>query len=105
MITNGKGEGKAPEFKVILVGDSGVGKTCIVVRASKDYFQETAPSTIGFSFLKLNKNIEGQPIELLIWDTAGQERYKSIIQMYYRGAKAAIVVFDLTNKVRNWMWN
>jgi len=61
---------KSPEFKIIVVGNSGVGKTCIVSRASKDTFNESNP-TIGFAFQKLHKQIDNHKITLFIWDTAG----------------------------------
>eukprot|EP00347_Sterkiella_histriomuscorum_P007040 403350479 len=91
----GSANQKNPEFKVILVGSSGVGKTCLVTRASQDSFQESNP-TIGFAFQKLHKQVDEQNrITLFLWDTAGQERYKSIIKMYFRGAQIALIVYDV----------
>ncbi|TNV76141.1 hypothetical protein FGO68_gene2827 [Halteria grandinella] len=90
---------KTPEFKVILIGASGVGKTCIVMRAAKDQFQDQQNPTIGFAFQKLHKILDDDSkVQLFLWDTAGQERYKSIIQMYYRGAHCAIIVYDITSR-------
>ena len=78
--------------KVVIIGDSSVGKTCIIQQYLSSTFQETT-STIGACHFQ--KTIKDVPIE--IWDTAGQERFKSMIPMYYKGAKAIIVVFDITN--------
>ena len=61
---------KIPEFKIIMVGSSGVGKTCIALRAGKGIFQEQNP-TIGFAFQKLHREVDGQPMNLFVWDTAG----------------------------------
>ena len=76
-----------PEFKVILIGDSNVGKTSLIVRATKDTYagDGDTQNTIGFSFQKVLKKVFGKEIELFIWDTAGQEMYRSMIKMYYRG--------------------
>eukprot|EP00997_Jenningsia_sp_PLL12_P007126 NODE_3732_length_737_cov_66.498547_g3139_i0.p1 GENE.NODE_3732_length_737_cov_66.498547_g3139_i0~~NODE_3732_length_737_cov_66.498547_g3139_i0.p1 ORF type:complete len:113 (+),score=16.47 NODE_3732_length_737_cov_66.498547_g3139_i0:39-377(+) len=94
---NSLGSKDLPKFKVILVGDSGVGKTCIVQRAAQDLFEQSS-STIGFSFQKMQVHVDGKPVSLQLWDTAGQERYKSIIKMYYRNTQAAIIVFDITSE-------
>lgn len=107
---------KLPEFKVILLGASGVGKTCIVLRAAQDTYNEQNNPTIGFAFQKVHREIDGQRLSLFLWDTAGyvcllfallifvnrQERYKSIIQMYYRGAHCACIVFDVSSRVRSY---
>ena len=78
--------------KVVIIGDSSVGKTCIIQQYINSTFQETT-TTIGACHFQ--QTIKDIPIE--IWDTAGQERFKSMIPMYYKGAKAIIIVFDVTN--------
>ncbi|OHT16246.1 GTP-binding protein ypt5 [Tritrichomonas foetus] len=89
---------KAPEsFKIILVGDAGVGKTSIVMRFQHDIFLPDYQNTIGGSYI--TKIIEGEngPIGLNIWDTAGQEKYRSLVPMYTRGAAAALIIFDISD--------
>ena len=90
-------------FKVIFLGDSGVGKTSLIVRGTHGIF-EHQNSTIGFSFQRLKKN----NVDLMLWDTAGQEMYRSMVKMYYRGIHAAVIVYDISNKesflsVQNWI--
>jgi small GTP-binding protein len=97
-------------FKLILVGDSGVGKTCILVRFSEDAFNSTFISTIGIDFKIRTVDIEGKKIKLQIWDTAGQERFRSIMTCYYRGAMGIMLVYDVTaeksfDNIRNWIRN
>eukprot|EP00042_Codosiga_hollandica_P032601 m.209927 g.209927 ORF g.209927 m.209927 type:complete len:201 (-) comp53954_c0_seq2:163-765(-) len=84
-------------FKLLLIGDSAVGKTCILFRFSDDSFNTTFIATIGIDFKIRTIEIDGKKIKLQIWDTAGQERFKSMAPMYYRGAVAAVVVYDVTN--------
>jgi small GTP-binding protein len=84
-------------FKVVVVGDSGVGKTCIVNRAQHGTFSEETPMTVGAIVLHLHPP-SGTDVTFEIWDTAGQEAYRTLIPMYYRGAAAAIVCFDLTRR-------
>jgi len=82
--------------KLVLLGESSVGKSSIVLRMVRHEWTENQHPTIGASFFKLT--VPGdQPVHLDIWDTAGQERYRSLASMYYRGASAAIVVYDLTS--------
>lgn len=95
------------EVKVVIVGDSDVGKTSLSIRYCHGEFESNQP-TIGANFLKVRVVVEGTEISLQIWDTAGQERFRSMAPMYYRGAKAAICVFDVTNeesfhRVSSWM--
>ena len=85
------------ELKVVVVGVSGVGKTSICVRYVHNEFQDFSP-TIGASFLQKVVRVEKYPLCLQIWDTAGQERFRAMTPLYYRNAKAAIVVFDATNE-------
>ncbi|CAG2106640.1 unnamed protein product [Medioppia subpectinata] len=91
-------EAKNPTFKLVFIGDSGVGKTSLVERTVRNCFNESTDSTIGAAFqrfaLKANDNIT---VTYNIWDTAGQERYRSLGPIYYRGSDAAILVYDITN--------
>lgn len=89
---------KVCHFKLVLLGDSAVGKSCLVVRFVRDEFFEFQEPTIGAAFLTQTVSLENATVKFEIWDTAGQERYRSLAPMYYRGAAAAIVVFDITKK-------
>ncbi|XP_042640525.1 ras-related protein Rab-13 isoform X2 [Tyto alba] len=73
-------------FKLLLIGDSGVGKTCLIIRFAEDNFTSTYISTIGIDFKIRTVDIDGKKIKLQVWDTAGQERFKTITTAYYRGA-------------------
>ena len=84
-------------FKLILIGNSGVGKSCILQRYIKHTFEESYKCTIGVDFLMKSIVINGQTVKLQLWDTAGQEKYKSMVSSYYRGANVALIVFDITN--------
>ena len=94
MSDQGKGE------KLVFVGDSGVGKTCIITRFTKETFDINEISTTGASFA--TKTIEipetGETLDLNIWDTAGQERYKALTKIFFQGAKMAVLVYDITRK-------
>ena len=83
-----------------MIGDSGVGKTSIISRATTNvYDPDLTSSTIGFSFQKMFKEIENLGcLNLFIWDTAGQEMYRSMIKMYYRGIAVALVVYDVGDR-------
>lgn len=83
-------------WKVVLVGDSGVGKTNLLSRFTRNEFSAESKSTIGVEFATRNVNIKGKMVRAQIWDTAGQERYRAITSVYYRGAVGALVVYDLT---------
>ena len=85
-------------FKLIIVGDSNVGKTNIMSKYIKDQFNINSKSTIGVEFGTKILTIDNKKIKAQIWDTAGQERYKSITSAYYKGAKGAFIVYDITNK-------
>ena len=82
--------------KVVLLGESAVGKTSLATRFVNNQFSEFEESTIGAAFLSKALTINNKTIKFEIWDTAGQERYQSLAPMYYRGAKVGIIVFDLT---------
>lgn len=86
------------EVKVCIIGDTDVGKTSLSTRYCHGEFPENSTPTIGASFLQRRVAVENIEISLQIWDTAGQERFRSMAPMYYRGAKAAICVFDVTNE-------
>ena len=81
----------------MLVGDSGVGKSCLLLRFADDTFSESYISTIGVDFRFKTLSIDGKIVKLQIWDTAGQERFKTITSAYYRGADGVIMVFDKTS--------
>ena len=85
-------------FKVVLVGDSFVGKTNIMSKYLKNEFHEDSKSTVGVEFGSKQFIIENHKIKAQIWDTAGQERYKSITSAYYKGAKGVFVIYDISNK-------
>ena len=84
-------------FKLLLIGDSGVGKTCILFRFSDDAFNTTFISTIGIDFKIKTIELRGKKIKLQIWDTAGQERFHTITTSYYRGAMGIMLVYDIAN--------
>jgi len=85
------------QFKLVLLGESAVGKSSLVLRFVKGQFLEFQESTIGAAFLTQTVCLNDTTIKFEIWDTAGQERYHSLAPMYYRGAQAAIIVYDITN--------
>jgi small GTP-binding protein len=104
----GGGPNKTCPFKLVLLGESAVGKSSLVLRFVKGQFHEYQESTIGAAFLTQTICLDDTTVKFEIWDTAGQERYHSLAPMYYRGAQAAIVVYDITNqesfaKAKNWV--
>ena len=95
-------------FKILTIGESGVGKTCVLRRFVENKFLKNHLATIGIDFKTKNLNINGQEIKLKIWDTAGQERFRNITTQYYNGADGIVLVYDLTDeasfdKIRDWM--
>ncbi|XP_072291114.1 ras-related protein Rab-19 [Eucyclogobius newberryi] len=85
-------------FKIILVGDSNVGKTCVVRRFKSGMFIEKQQNTIGVDFTVRTLDIDGKKVKLQVWDTAGQERFRTITQSYYRSAHGAMVAYDITQQ-------
>ncbi|KAJ4705007.1 Ras-related protein like [Melia azedarach] len=97
-------------IKLLLIGDSGVGKSCLLLRFSDDSFTTSFITTIGIDFKIRTIELDGKRIKLQIWDTAGQERFRTITTAYYRGAMGILLVYDVTdessfNNIRNWMRN
>ncbi|KAL7313054.1 GTP-binding protein [Mucor circinelloides] len=97
-------------IKLLLIGDSGVGKSCLLLRFSDDSFTPSFITTIGIDFKIRTIELDGKRIKLQIWDTAGQERFRTITTAYYRGAMGILLVYDTTDErsfanVRNWFSN
>jgi len=95
-------------FKILLIGDSGVGKSCLLLRFADNSWTDTHISTIGVDFKIKTLEIDGKTVKLQIWDTAGQERFRTITSSYYRGAQGIILVYDCTDKesfnnVKQWI--
>ena len=96
------------KFKLLMIGDSGVGKSCLILRFSDDQFTSSFITTIGIDFKIKTVEILGKRIRLQLWDTAGQERFRTITNAYYRGADGILLVYDVTDdhsfmNIRNWM--
>ena len=85
-------------FKVVLIGDSGVGKSNLLSRFTRNEFCLESKSTIGVEFATRSVAVDGKTVKAQIWDTAGQERYRAITSAYYRGAVGALLVYDITKQ-------
>ena len=85
-------------FKVLLIGDSSVGKTSVLLRYVEDKFNAEFQTTIGVDFKVSTFNMNGKSIKLQLWDTAGQDRFKNIVASYYRGAHGILLMYDITNQ-------
>jgi len=97
-------------IKLLLLGDSGVGKSCLLLRFSDDSFTPSFITTIGIDFKIKTIALDGTRIKLQIWDTAGQERFRTITTAYYRGAMGILLIYDTTDEqsfqnIRNWIRN
>jgi Ras-related protein Rab-1A len=95
-------------FKLVLIGDSGVGKSCFLLRFADDTFSESYISTIGVDFRFRTLTVDGKAVKLQIWDTAGQERFRTITNAYYRGADGVLLFFDKTREesflhIKDWL--
>lgn len=95
-------------YKGVMIGDSGVGKTALLMRFCERVFEDNYVSTIGVDVKKRVLNVDGHKVKLQLWDTAGQERFRTITQSYYRGADGIVIVFDLTDmesftNVKHWV--
>lgn len=95
-------------FKLLLIGDSGVGKSCILLRFADDTFSESYISTIGVDFKIRTLTINGKRVKLQIWDTAGQERFRTLTTAYYRSAHGIVLVYDVNDRetffhIENWL--
>lgn len=86
-------------FKIVLIGDSGVGKSNLLSRFTRNEFCLESKSTIGVEFATRTLQVDGKTIKAQIWDTAGQERYRAITSAYYRGALGALLVYDVTKPI------
>lgn len=85
-------------IKLLLIGDSGVGKSCLLLRFTENNFNESYITTIGIDFKIREVDIDGQLCKLQIWDTAGQERFRTITSAYYRGAQGIALIYDVTSR-------
>ena len=95
-------------FKILILGDAGVGKSCLLLRYTDNTYKDGFISTIGVDFKLKQLELDGKQIRLKIWDTAGQERFRTITSSYYRGADGIILVYDVTDVnalegVRQWL--
>lgn len=99
MATNGREDEYDYLFKVVLIGDSGVGKSNLLSRFTRNEFNLESKSTIGVEFATKSIEVESKTIKAQIWDTAGQERYRAITSAYYRGAVGALLVYDISKKL------
>ena len=102
-------EKKSPSFKVLILGDPSVGKSCFLIRYTEDTFQDVYLSTIGMDSKYKNVDLgNGKSIRLQLWDTAGQDRFRSITRNLYKGASGIILIYDVTDRktfenVKNWV--
>ncbi|CAK9104258.1 Ras-related protein RABE1a (AtRABE1a) (Ras-related protein Rab8B) (AtRab8B) [Durusdinium trenchii] len=96
------------QIKLLMIGDSGVGKTCLLLRYANDSFSPTFLTTIGIDFKIKTITLDEKVIKLQIWDTAGQERFRTITTSYFRGAQGILLVYDVTDRgsfenISNWV--
>ena len=96
------------KLKILVVGESGVGKTNLINRFTKDYFANDTKSTVGVECIFKTYQVNNDIIKVVIWDTAGQERFKSLTSAYYKGSKGVLIVYDITKlqtfeKIEQWL--
>lgn len=96
--TSGRDMANLDQIKLLLIGDSGVGKSCCLLRFSEDSFMPSFITTIGIDFKIRTIELDGKRVKLQIWDTAGQERFRTITTAYYRGAMGILLVYDVTDE-------
>lgn len=96
--TQGSAKEIDANYKIVLIGDAGVGKTSMLLRFADDIFNQNPLSTIGVDFKIKTLKVDKKMIKMQCWDTAGQERYQSISQAYFRNANGCLAVFDITNR-------
>ena len=95
-------------LKIVIIGDTGVGKTNLLSRFARDTFDPSSRNTIGVDFFALDLQIDSKQVKVQFWDTAGQEKYRAISSAYYKNAHGAIIVYDVTSRasfsnVENWL--
>lgn len=95
----GDGRGEEYLFKVVLIGDSAVGKSNLLSRFARNEFHANSKATIGVEFQTQSLKIDGRDVQAQLWDTAGQERFRAVTSAYYRGAVGALIVYDITRKL------
>ncbi|XP_047943231.1 ras-related protein RABA5b-like [Salvia hispanica] len=95
-------------FKIVVIGDSAVGKSNLLSRFTRDEFDHNSKATIGVEFQTQVLEVDGKEVKAQVWDTAGQERFRAVTSAYYRGAVGALVVYDITRRItpdsiRRWL--
>jgi len=98
LLTSSVNKQPTAQIKLLLIGDSGVGKSCCLLRFSEDSFTPSFITTIGIDFKIRTIELDGKRVKLQIWDTAGQERFRTITTAYYRGAMGILLVYDVTDE-------
>ncbi|XP_068333170.1 ras-related protein RABA5e-like [Pyrus communis] len=93
-----EGSGEEYLFKIVIIGDSAVGKSNLLSRYARNEFNAHSKATIGVEFQTQSTEIDGKEVKAQIWDTAGQERFRAVTSAYYRGAVGALIVYDITRK-------
>lgn len=93
-----EGRGEEYLFKIVLIGDSAVGKSNLLSRFARNEFDSNSKATIGVEFQTQVVEIDGKEVKAQVWDTAGQERFRAVTSAYYRGAVGALVVYDITRR-------
>ena len=95
-------------LKIIIIGDSGVGKSCLLLKGIRNYYEEFYSPTVGFEFFSFNIRVNNINMKLQIWDTCGQEIYRSLVQNFYRNSSLAMIVYAINdrnsfNNIENWL--